>query len=397
MLNLWPFLFLVLLLAVTLKVGFLYHIFYLLVLVVLLAHLWGRYAVGRLVVRRRFEPRAFYGETIPVVLEVHNTGWLPVPWLLVHERLPLALASPAFLRRALALWPRERCRLTYTLHARQRGYYTLGPLTVETGDVLGLQRVERIVGSTDHLIVYPKIVPVGELGLPSRVPLGLLRTPQPLYADPVRVIGVRPYTTGDSFRLIHWKATAATGALQVKKLEPAMMLPTVILLNLNLPEYERAFAYYAAELAIIVAASLANHLVGLRQEVGLLTNGLDSLTGQPIIGALPRKGRHHLMLLLEMLARVVPGETTPFPVFVRGQMPRLPWGATLVLVTPGETPALLESVLVLRRAGFRVVLVYVRPPGPAVGERSAALGLPYYEVWREEHLEGARPAVRGSR
>ncbi|MDQ3700509.1 MAG: hypothetical protein M3442_06260, partial [Chloroflexota bacterium] len=50
---------------------------------------------------------------------------------------------------------------------------------------------------------------------------------------------------------------------------------TVLVLNLDLEEYDLSYADGATELAITVAASLANHLAELRQPVGLISNGRD--------------------------------------------------------------------------------------------------------------------------
>ena len=66
------------------------------------------------------------------------------------------------------------------------------------------------------------------LGLPVRQPLGDLHPLQPLVEDPLRVEGVRPYVAGDNPRRIHWRATARTGSMQVKRYE-RMASPTIAL------------------------------------------------------------------------------------------------------------------------------------------------------------------------
>jgi hypothetical protein len=174
-----------------------------------------------------------------------------------------------------------------------------------------------------------------------------------------------------------------------------MTLETVILLDVNLPEYERQHSYAAAELAIVVAASIATHLAELRQEVGLLTNGLDPAEGERapagLVGFLPRKGRSQLVSVLELLGRITLAQDRPFWPLVRGEMQRLPWGATLVFVAPRETDELLDTALPLRRSGFNVVLVYLDYPGEDAFEparqRARLLGMPAYRIWREADLE----------
>ncbi len=380
-------------LASLFKISFIYNVSYVLFGLYVLATLWSQRSLNDLRFRRRCQERALFGDVVEVTLEIENRGWLPIPWLQLHDRLPLALVTPPFYRALVSLQPRETRRFSYELYCRQRGWYEVGPLTVQLGDVFGLSHRQQDFSEGAHLTVYPKILPIDELGLPSKSPFGHLRTKQMLYEDPARVVGVRDYLSGDSLRKINWKVSASAGRLQVKKLEPAMTLETVILLNVNSAEYTRQYAYGATEMAIVVAASLANHLAGLRQEVGLLTNGVDPAEtgGAGLTGYLPRKGRAQLTSILELLGRLTIVSDRPFWALVREEIKRLPWGATLIVITPRETEELLDSALILQRSGFNVVFVYVDYPSPEVYEvahqRALKLGFQAYRVWREEDVD----------
>lgn len=393
MVSILPAALILFLLASVFKISSIYTVSYLLFGVYVLATVWSQRSTRDLQVRRRYQERALLGDVVEVTLEVRNQGWLPIPWLQIHDRLPVALTSPPFFRTLLSLHPREVRRFTYELHCRQRGWYQIGPLTASLGDVFGLSSRQIEFAGATHLTVYPRILPLDELGLPSKSPFGHLRTRQLLYEDPSRVIGVRDYQAGDSLRKVNWKVTASSGRLQVKKLEPAMTLETVVFLNLNTAEYSRSSAFRATELAIVVAASIANHLASLRQEVGLLTNGVDPAapaTGG-LVGYLPRKGRGQLSSLLELLGRVAAANDRAFWPSVRDELKRLPWGATLIFVTAQETSELLEALLPMRRAGFNVVLIYVDERSATSFERAraraATLGIPAYRVWREEDVD----------
>ena len=89
-----------------------------------------------------------------------------------------------------------------------------------------------------------------------------------------------------------WKTSARIGPLQVRRYEPAIALETAIFLNLDAGDYHQPERHHATELGIIIAASIAVHLVEKRQAVGLLTNGYDPLAEDPLAGSfLPlRKG-----------------------------------------------------------------------------------------------------------
>lgn len=391
-----PYLLALFLIAAFLHAEFLLYVVYVLLAAVLLARWWARHALRTITYTRRFEPRAFFGDTIAVELEIRNAGRLPCPWVVVRESLPLELAGPLRVAHALALGPGERHTIPYELQGHRRGLYRLGPVRLQSGDLLG-QEEYRAGGSEESLLtVYPRIVPLDKLGLPSLSPFGHLRSRERLYADPSRVGGVRDYTPGDSARDVHWSASAAVGTLQVKTYDPAMSLPTALLLDIDPDAYERWQGPVATELGIVVAASLAVALGNARQEIALFTNGRDPLSAQDgIAGLALGKGHAHLVRILELLARIE-SDRGGAPVEERPQSPRsdgmldavrtrLPWGATVVAIGPAGDLARHAALLSLRRAGFSVVQIVLggraqsRPPGIPVYHVTSIEAM---DVWR---------------
>ena len=392
--NFVPFLLFLFVIAALLRVDFFFTIVYLLFAVYLLSRLWTRRMVDHLRVQRRFVDRAFLGDRVTVDLTVHNVGWLPIPWLKVHESLRVELTVPPFYREVVSLGPRERRHFHYTLHCYRRGYYPVGPLTMRTGDLLGIARPSQAQAPPDHIIIYPRVVPLQQLGLPTRSPQVALPARSPLFQDPARVMGVRDYQRGDSPRRIHWTATASAGRLLVKQYQPSIARETLICLDLNQEDYERRQQYTATELAIVVAASIANHIVvreGL--PVGLTTEAWDPLLDDQARFFLPpRSERAHLMSLLEVLARVRITPGMPFVDLLRRESVNLSWGATLTVITGRESEALFDTLVYLRRAGFAVALILVQPArlSAALQKRGNLLGVPIHRIWRERDLEGWR-------
>jgi uncharacterized protein (DUF58 family) len=256
--------------AAAFRVAFFYYIVYFFIIVALLARLWVWRGWRRLEIRRDFDDHVFLDETVTLRLRVANRGRLPIPWVRIEDRLPRRLALRDAYRAVVSLMPRETRVLEYTLHAERRGYYPIGPLQVDLGDVFGFYTRSLSTSTPSYLTVYPKIVPIERLGLPSKSPFGSLKTHEIIFEDPSRVVGVRDYQRGDSLRKVNWKVSAALGRLQVRKFEPAITLDTVLFLNLNTEEYDLAYVEGATELAIVTAASIASHLAELRQPVGLV-------------------------------------------------------------------------------------------------------------------------------
>jgi len=389
--GLFLFIFALFLAAAFMNLDFIFYILYIFFGIYLLGKLWTRQTLRAIRYQRTLpSDRAFLGEVLQAKLEIANSSWSPVPWLRLRDNLPVQLHVPSSFHQVVSLLSHERVTFTYQLHCRRRGYYRLGPLALWAGDLFG--GAQEMQQRDDHqpLTVYPRIVPLRRVALPSQSPFGEIPSPQRIFEDPTRVIGVRDYTSSDSLRHINWKTSASVGRLQVKKYEPAISLETALFLNLNSVEYDPRSRGEASELAIVIAASMANHLVERRQKVGLTTNGLDPLTGkvQPVT-LLPRKGRAHLMKVLEVLARIEASSTFPFTELLRRESVILSWGTTAIVITPQETEDLFASLLQLRRRGFHVVLIIVEMGGyfSQTRQRAGQIGIPAHHIWRESDLD----------
>ena len=73
--------------------------------------------------------------------------------------------------------------LLYQLECNRRGYYQLGPLILETGDLFGLHRRYRVVTAPHFLLVYPKVMPLEGYDIASKRPIGEVRMSYRLYED----------------------------------------------------------------------------------------------------------------------------------------------------------------------------------------------------------------------
>lgn len=395
------------------RVDFIFYVAY----VCLGIYGWSLWTSGRALkkiqVSRRYDDRSFPGQPVPVRLTIRNQSRLPLPWLRIHEGLPLELRPVEPVDQALALAGHETIQLSYTVRPFKRGYYRLGPATMWAGDQFGFWE-QTARARPNYLTVYPHIWPLARLGLPSRLPFGTLRSRQRLFEDPARPLGVRDFRSGDSLRQINWKASArySQRALQVKTFEPAISLETAILLNLNAADYAYD-RYHGPEWAVEVAASLAAHLVDQRQAVGLMTNGSDPLAGDgdpefdEVSGRLtlgseaqgapnvpapipPRPGRSHLMKLLELLARVEAGASAEFNAWAPRVTVNLSWGVTLLAVTPNGDETTSQAMHRLARAGYNPVLIVTAPLAgfDQVRERARRLGFAAFRVTEPDELRG---------
>jgi uncharacterized protein (DUF58 family) len=382
---------LLVLLAVALlaRMDLIFYVVYVLAGTYALSRWWAGRGAECLRVDRRFIDHLFTGESTDVEIEIVNPSWWPVPWLRYEETPPSALISGSVLRQAISLRPKARAHLSYRLVGQRRGYYQVGPGRLSTGDLFGFAESTAEFAEPRPLVVYPRVIPITYVNLSSHSPLGTIKSSQRVFLDPARVAGVRDYHPGDPIRAVDWKSTARVGSLQVKRLESTVSLTTVIFVNLDMTAYSRQLQLAAGEWAIVVAASLANYLVGERQSVGLASNGQDRLTAARCWSIPPRPGRVHLMKLLEWLARVQLAETTALADWLPLATAGLPWGTTVLVVTPSGDETTCTALHRLRRAGLNPVLVAVEPHGQfgVIQERCRRLGVSGHLVADEDDLK----------
>lgn len=365
-----------------------------------LAKLWSRWSLAGLRCQRFLsEQRVFPGEHIELRLRLANRKPLPLPWVQLDEEIPAGLAPvdvpltpggrPGVGRLsnvASLLWY-TAVSWRYRLRCDKRGYYSLGPLVVSSRDIFGFYPRSTTQPLTDHVIVYPRLFPLAQLGLPSQHPLGETRAERRIFEDPTRTIGVRDYSPGDSFRHIHWKASARHQNLQVKVFEPTTTLKVILFLAVDSFQRDGVDSEDEFELGISTAASVANYVLGQRSPVGLFVNARLPDSGQPV-RVPPGGGLDQMVNMLEALAKVTLAPSGPFEQFLHGERSALPWGATIVVVLarPSESlPGLLAS---LKEAGHKLVVLQI-------GEQQGD-GVDHRVAWHRVRLPGGLPGF-GSR
>jgi uncharacterized repeat protein (TIGR01451 family) len=387
---------LLLLAALALESGLLAYAMYVLLGLLLLTRLLARSWITSLTASRECDRvEAEPGDTVSVKVEVKNRGLLPVPWVILEDMLPAKalVENRARLRvkkkrmKIAMVGSRGATTLEYQVEFKMRGYYQIGPLVLEGGDLFGLHRRYH-VGTLPHFVlVYPKVLPLEGYDLSSRRPVGEIRMTHRLFEDPTRIAGVRQYQPGDPLNRINWRATARTGELHSKVYEPSTIAGATILLDFHEAGYPGRNEPYRSEMAVTAAASLAHALYQLGQQVGLVTNGRDAadrirLEGwahdyrtraaalqnaamaeesdrlRPVVVP-TRRGAEQLQRMLEVLARVELTDGLTLPQLVVEAEGRLPRNATVVAVlgrAPEETALALGS---LRRRGYAVTAVLV--------------------------------------
>ena len=361
------------------------------------ARLWERYCLTRIEYRRQLSAnRVFFGEEVLLEVEVANRKPLPLPWIQVDDEIPSEVTvlkgstvpahepTRVFLSNLLSLGWYHKVKRRYPIRCLQRGYFTFGPTRIRSGDLFGFFSRQMVIEQVDYLMVYPKIVPLEKLGIPSKQPLGDIRTRRHIFEDPILVSGVRDYHFGDSLKRIHWKTSARLGRLQSKVFEPTTTTDMGIFLDVR--TMKPAFwgtVPYLLELGIMAAASISNHAMAAGYRVGLYVNQHKRFLDEPI-RVPPSQHSDQLLHILEALAQAHPSETIPIARLVQRESRSLPWGSTIVVISAMPTDTLFSTLVKMKRAGRSVALIVVGGSEPSISKD----GLTVYHIrddvaWRE--------------
>jgi uncharacterized protein (DUF58 family) len=345
-----------------------------------LAWLWNHFCLSRLSYERVFsELRVFPGEQVDLTVRVANRKILPLAWLETTDEFPARLplvkgkvtqsANPLVgnLSHSVSLRWYERISWRYEFVAAARGYYPFGPVSLRSGDPFGFFESDEKLTGVDHLIVYPRLVDLENLGLPTKQPFGEMRSHERIFEDVSRTVGIRDWQQGDERRRIHWKATARRQALQVRVYEPTSTLNVAIFLNVaTLPETWEGSDPELLEAAITAAASLADFALQSRCPTGLYANTSLPNSDQPI-RIPPGRSPAQLTTILEALAKVRAFPIAPLEDLLNAECGRLPWGVTLVIVSASLPESLLATLVRLREAGHHLTLATIGVDAPAEG------------------------------
>ena len=384
-----------LLLAIVFDFGLLAYAMYALLGVMVLSRwLADNWSAHLSATRETNRDRVEVGDTVAVVIKLENNGWLPIPWMLLEDLLPrqAMIHNPPNLQvigrrlQLVSFRGGQRKTILHQIQCNRRGYYQLGPLVAETGDLFGLYRRYRILSEPSFLLAYPKVIPLEGFDIASRRPIGEVRLSHRLYEDPTRMAGVRAYQAGDPLNRIHWGATASTGQLHSKIYEPSTIAGATLLLDFHQESFDLRHEPMRSELAVTTVASIAGAICQMGQQVGLVTNARDAAERVKQSGwnheqlanrrfarksaamlddtdrlrpqVVPtRRGNLQLRQILETLARAEKTDGLTFAQLVRETTSRLPASATIIALLTAVTPTTAIALGNLRRRGFAVTAI----------------------------------------
>jgi uncharacterized protein (DUF58 family) len=193
---------------------------------------------------------------------------------------------------------------------------------------------------------------------------------------------VRQYEPGDPLNRIHWRATARTGILHSKVYEPSSVAGATLVIDFHQASYPAKDEPLRSDLAVTAAASIANAVYLMNQQVGLVSNGRDaadrirregpqhdyrtrkaaraaaamSETNERLAPVVveTRRGPEQFMRIREALARLELTSGFDLPSLLSETYSRLPRDATVIVLLSAVSDQTAIALGNLRRQGFAV-------------------------------------------
>jgi len=230
--------------------------------------------------------------------------------LQVAPSAPIDFSKDPAVRR-LSIAPHESASLELRLTPRRLGRHRWPPMTVRIAGALGLAWWSKEIKEDATVQVGPELLSgdwkaagLGSAG--ARAGRGL--------GAGAELLQLRPYRSGDSPRVIDWKATARTRRLVSRDFAEDQHLEIVILIDagrasgLRAGELDR-FGHY-----VNAAARLAQYAVSLDDLVGLII-----FSDRPLLELAPARGAPAIVRIRRSLsgARVEAAESNPVHAAVR--------------------------------------------------------------------------------
>jgi uncharacterized protein (DUF58 family) len=246
----------------------------------------------RLSCTRTVEPaRAPVGSPARVMLRLSNLSRLPTGTMLLEDRLPYALGSrPRLVLERLG--GQRASTVAYSVRAEVRGKYEIGPLVVRLTDPFGLCELTRSFTAVSHLTVIPQLHALPNVRLAAEYAGSGDSRARSVAVHGEDDIATREYRHGDDLRRVHWRSTARTGELMVRREEQPWESRATVVLDTRRAGHRGEGPTASFEWAVSAVASVAVHLRHGGYRIRLVTGDttdLDSTEGDadgPLLDAL---------------------------------------------------------------------------------------------------------------
>ncbi|WP_066713424.1 DUF58 domain-containing protein [Clostridium sp. Marseille-P299] len=328
--------------------------------------------------------KAYLEETI------ENDKFLPLPILYVKFAAPQSFIFSKdekdlrpennYRNDVFSVMPHQRISRKYSFICSRRGFYTIKHLDIISKDLFLTEILATHTNIDTSIHILPKKLLNSELNTALLLSLGDMINKYNLYEDPFEFKGIRDYQPYDSIRMVNWKCTARTGALQVNTYYSTCAKEISLYLNVEPNALYRAD--YLQEESIRLASTIASELISANVSFSFYTNGVDKISKQAYcIDA--GSGIHHINQIDLALARIdLSQKPTDFCKLLDEISHKDPNKHQIIIISNYRKDDLLKAYSDIVERGFSTLFIV-----PEFKDTPVNLDLPNINVWEVDYLE----------
>lgn len=302
------------------------------------------------------------GDEFTATLVLENHLWIPVPMVKVSQLLPEGMEAKKRetwtnqITFVTYLLPKQRIRRQYTLRGTARGLYRFDKAVLQIGDGIGFFEILKDVYTYTRVLVRPKVLDSYKLPLPLQQLVGEVSVTRWYQEDTSRFYGIRPYHQGDSFRHIHWAASARTGQLMTKQFETTSETSLHVAVNVQFFDpYWLGGNKLIIESQYALAASLFRYAAESGHPFSFCTNASWAETGYL---AIPLGSNYtHYETILTAIAGLSIQAACPYSEVLQEMQQTIHATSTIIIFTPTWNRGLAEAVTDLQAQSHHLILL----------------------------------------
>jgi uncharacterized protein (DUF58 family) len=319
--------------------------------------------------------RAFEGDPITVHLTVKAETTLP-PTELWHLLPAEAICPGGGNRLLLTMRAGEERAFQHDIIFPRRGRFILGGVFCRAHPGTGLQPLLAEYRHEQTCQVYPHITVLPHRLSPLHTHASFGNYVSRSAGEGLEFAGIRPYTSGDRVRRVHWRSSLARQQLYVTDYYCERATDVVILvdtlLSLGSPEI------HTLDVSVRAASSLAAHYLYHKDRVGLIQFGAVCTWLRPSAGQLQLQRILDALLDAQTHFSYLTADITRVP-------PRaLPPGALVFVISTMLEPRIDVALRDLLARGFPLVLVIISPAQIPTTRRDPHHAEASARLWRLE-------------
>ena len=319
--------------------------------------------------------RAFEGDRVAVQLTIRAETALP-PTEIWHLLPPEAICPGGRHRVLLTLREGDERTMQHEVIFPRRGRYVLGRLYSRVHPGTDLQPLLAEYHYDQVCLVYPRVVPLPHHLPPTHTHASFGNYVSRTAGDGLEFAGIRPYSSGDRIRRVHWRASLLRQQLYVtdyyceRNADVVILLDTLV--SLGTPQAN------TLDVAVRAAASLAAHYLYHKDRVGMIHYGGVCTWLPPATGELQLYRILDILLGTQSLFSYLTADIARIPPRV------LPPGALIFVITTMLDPRIDAALHDLLARGFQFVLLIISPTHVMSAPRHQRHGEATVRLWRLE-------------